>query len=796
MATGQRAGAPEDVEQVLDTLQRQGLFERPGASPQAAWASPGEVQRSGTRLTGMVIAAWVLVVALGAGGYVGWQRWIEHRHQRAAELVGEAKAAAFKADYAALVDAERMLRLAREQHPKSQDVPRYELFVHMQRVLENGSRDLSALRAAVSRAGGRIADDPYLVAAQALLSALSGEEKQADAQLDKLLAGAAGQDGALWYLVGRIEHRLGRPQAREHLQAALDIDANLVGASLALAELHHEAAETDKAMALLDGVLARDKEHLRARLFKLYLNANKIDPGIGLGTLESVKGLTKGGAPTDAVLAALSRARLLLRQDKLKEAGDAVRDAITAGASEPRLLSLVAQEALSTGRLALAQRAASQAVAAAQGAGSYRLLLARVLLERRDGARALTVLESLPADDTRTTLMRARAALLSGDAKRMQEAQGQLDALPEPGPEAKALKLRLRLKLEPSEALLRTAKRLAQQSPKDPHAALAYGEAALMMREPRQATKALQRLTQLSPEDAHAFFMLGRAQRMAAKPDGAEASLRRALELSPAHTDAIVALGGLLLDTGKFEDADTLYQELVTRGGGTVHGRLGRVESLIGLGRLDEAKEQYEVVAKQHAEAPAVRQTGARLWLALGKPRRAIELLRPLTEGQGRSAAILALYGDVLYAANQVNVAAAAYEQALALDSGLPGALIGRAQIHLRAERPKDALALLEEARERLQERLRGPEVHARMLTLMGHAHLQRDRSGDLETARRHLERAVELPGVPSDAYFFLGESLGGKLTPEAAPAYQRYLELAPKGRYAARARRALGPLL
>jgi tetratricopeptide (TPR) repeat protein len=153
------------------------------------------------------------------------------------------------------------------------------------------------------------------------------------------------------------------------------------------------------------------------------------------------------------------------------------------------------------------------------------------------------------------------------------------------------------------------------------------------------------------------------------------------------------------------------------------------------------------------------------------------------------------LYGDALYAADQVNPAAGAYDAALAVDGDLPEALLGRAEVHLRAERAQEALELLEKAKTALQTRLRAPEMRARMLTLYGHAYVQRNKRGDLEAARDALRKALQM-NPPSEAYFWLGEAVAGKITPEAAAALKHYLEIEPNGYYAARAKRSLGPML
>jgi tetratricopeptide (TPR) repeat protein len=216
----------------------------------------------------------------------------------------------------------------------------------------------------------------------------------------------------------------------------------------------------------------------------------------------------------------------------------------------------------------------------------------------------------------------------------------------------------------------------------------------------------------------------------------------------------------------------------------------------MGLGKIEDAQVQLQGIPEDMRDGRAVRETGARLALARHKPGQALTLLRPLAEAEGVRPATLALYADALYAADQVNASAQAYESALEQDGTLPEALIGRARVHLRAERPGDALELLEDARDALKTRLRGPDVHARMLTFLGHAYIQREKRGDLDRARSVLLKALELPGAPVEAHFWLGEASGGRRTPEAAAAFKAYLDAEPNGHYADRAKRALGPML
>jgi tetratricopeptide (TPR) repeat protein len=795
---GATADLADDPARLLESLRERGIFEADDdASPVPVWTQASEVPRTGTRLGRTLLGVWLGSLLLLGAGYLGWQQWIAHRHGAAAELVAEAKAAAFESDHARLVDAERLLRQARDNHPRSRQVPTGELFVHAQRVLENGSRDLSSLRAAVNRAERLGADAAHLSVARAVLAVYSGAPGEAQALLAKAIPAAKGEP-MLLYVVGRLQQRLGAAeQAGAHLRAAAAAAPDLIAASLALAELHHERREPQEALARLDAVLQQRPRHLRAQLWRAFLTADEQDPSQALRAIDAHTKHAREGAAVDRILWALSRARVLRRSGQHDKAGEALREAAAAGASEPRMLALVATDARRAGQLGVAQQAASQALAAAPESTAYRALLASILLERSDGERALRLLAELPQDEPALIAMRARAALLTGDEQALRAAlqaiEASSDAKTADGERA-ALRLRVRAALEPKADLLQEARALLRRAPADPDALRATGEVALALREPDEAVRAFNQLAKLMAQDAEAHYLLGRAQRMAADAKGAEKALRRALELSPGYVGALSALGGLLLDSGKYEEADALYQQLSAHD--ALQGRLGRAEALIALGRLDDAQVQVSGVPEAQRQSAPARETAARLALAQRKPGEALSLLRPLIEGEGRKAAALALYGDALYAADQVNTAAGAYDSALEIDSALPEALLGRANVHLRAERAGDALDLLERARSALESRLRAPEVRARMLALLGHAYVQREKRGDADRARDALRQAVRLPNPPAEAYFFLGESLGGKRTTEAADAFKRYLELAPQGDYADRARRALGPLL
>jgi tetratricopeptide (TPR) repeat protein len=284
---------------------------------------------------------------------------------------------------------------------------------------------------------------------------------------------------------------------------------------------------------------------------------------------------------------------------------------------------------------------------------------------------------------------------------------------------------------------------------------------------------------------------------MAGRGGEAEQALGRAVELEPNHTEAAMALGFLLLDRGKYEKADALYQRLAERSALTagestlVVGRLGRAEALVGAGKLDEAQAQLDAIADKAESLGTYRVAAGRLALARGDAEDAVATLRPVASEDEANPGVIALFGDALYEAGKVREASAQYERALEKDSTYPEALLGEMRVHVRAEKPKDALAFVEDMEEQLERRIRPPRLLAELRTLEGRAHLQRGRRNEDE-ARAALRAATEIDAVPGEAWFFLGEALSGENAPEARAAYERYLELEPEGPYAKRAQRAI----
>lgn len=782
---------PPDAEQVLSLVQKLGLFEDPSSQP-SAWATRAEVEAPGQRVRGALLWLWGSSLLLCVGGYFGWAQFVEHRHEAAASMVAQARVLMALGDHAALVDAERLLRMAREQHPASLAVPEEALFVQLQRVLDDGERDTAALRSNYARAQASHVQGTSLALANLLLA----DSTTRDRALAQVLSEAKG-DARTLYLAGRVEERMGLDTAAAHFEAAAAADVKLIPAQLALAERAYERGERAAALRTLDAAVAAAPNQLRVRLFRMLVAADDVEPDKLRQDLNGLAEPLRKGNSIDQALAALVRARLARRSAAPAAAQKAIDAAAMSGVEDARVLGWLAEEALAIGNSLLAQQLASRALSLAPERMRSRRLLARILVERGAGQQAFVLLSSLPAADAEVQAWKARAALLSNDPELLRAA---LAGLPAPsGKKADAdvqraaLRLRIETQLDPSKSVLDRARSLAHAAPTDPDALLALAEAALAMRDAKLAQHALKQRALLLPEDVQAQTLLGRSLRMGGDSDGAEAAFRRALSLRPGYVEAQAALAALLLDRGQFEQADAMYRELALRDETALSGRLGRVEALLGQGKLADAQVQLEAAPEAERATAAYREIAAKLALTRGEVAQALKLLGPLSEELPKRASLRTLHADALLAAAQLSAAGDELDAALALDPELPEALLGRAELQLRSNKTKDALTTLAKAESALRERLRPPQLTVRRLSLLGRTLLERKKRGDAAAAVRALREASEQAGAPADTYFFLGEALSAdKDKAGAQTAYRRYIELAPNGAYRQRAQRML----
>lgn len=144
---------------------------------------------------------------------------------------------------------------------------------------------------------------------------------------------------------------------------------------------------------------------------------------------------------------------------------------------------------------------------------------------------------------------------------------------------------------------------------------------------------------------------------------------------------------------------------------------------------------------------------------------------------------------DTLYARGHSGVAASYYRRALELDPDYAPALVGIGQSLLRAKKYSEAMRNATRALQFARGVDARPGLEATAIYQLGRVHYER---GERDSARRLFRQSISLPGTPAEAWFYLGEALSSDNSPAARDAYEKYLELVPKGHFADRARRAI----
>ena len=148
----------------------------------------------------------------------------------------------------------------------------------------------------------------------------------------------------------------------------------------------------------------------------------------------------------------------------------------------------------------------------------------------------------------------------------------------------------------------------------------------------------------------------------------------------------------------------------------------------------------------------------------------------------------IADYADGLVGAEQTNEALSQYNRVLDRAPRHARALVGYSGLLLRAEKHAKAVSIGKRALKAAPRNDRA--LVAQAYLAIGRGYLGQ---GQRARARRYLDRAVKIEQAPPAAWFYLGEALAGRRSKSARAAYQHYLEAAPAGPLADRARRAIG---
>ncbi|MCB9709402.1 MAG: tetratricopeptide repeat protein [Myxococcales bacterium] len=773
--------------------------------PRSDVAAPPR-QRRGARPAGHGLGVWItlfVLVALGVGGYFGWMHWQNQNYEKAVAIVGRARTLALRGDAPSLRKAETELRHAMKLS-SGQLAPSGNLllFVQMQRALEEGYYDINALRLTVRTLGPKAATAPYRDASLAVIYALAPDGATAQRYLSRVLDYTA-TDPALAYVVGRLKQRAGDLETETFLRLAAGGAERFSAAELAFVPLFLDRGAVAVAEQIPARVLASYPGHLRAWLWSLLVRARDVEPQEVLAAIERESGRLSEAAPTDRFLAELIRIRMHAVGDDRKSALLAMDRAAAIRLDDPILMALLATWEQRLGTLDKAEHTINQALKFSPENASLKRRLLEIRVQQGKPLDEFDATMPAGFDSVESARLRTHAALLTRTLRDLERVGVALDGFAPAdvaeAAEVRALKVRVEVALgQPPQPLLQQAQGLVEQFPKSQEAATSLLEAALAANDPQAANRGIGMLQNLAPDDALTHFLRARVLLGAGQFEDAERAVRKSLELLPGYEPARVLLAEILIDGGRFEEADRWLneggKEDVSSGRLTLDAALNRVRVALGLKQFDRARQIVDLLTPEQRSVERVRLASAKIALAEGKVPEGLAEITPLAEAPEAGAPLLAVYGDLLLASGWMGRAAAAYRRALEKRANLPEALLGQAEVELRATRSTSALAMLARAETALAGQMRPEAMRARLWMLKGRAYLLQG-PAKLSDATSLLRRATQSQAAPAESFFWFGEALSSQSSAQAADAYKRYLELDPSGSYVERAKQAIGAL-
>ena len=788
----------------------------------------GERSRRGVAL---LLTALVAVIAVGVASGLLVREWrmrarVAKRHELARQKLASGNYPGFQA-------AELLYRqiLAERDDPQARAL---RARVLAQMAFEFGDSSELAQRAVAS-----LSDDPAAPCADRRAGCQDAAEARvylamAKGELDRAarLAQALRRkipDAASAYLVGRAELLLERPDsATDALRSAADGDVHnplwLHGLGLAEAAAHRD----DRAIEAYRRALGDNANHIATIVDRALLQVSRgVDRDAARGALEGVVGKLVGdSSPGQLARAFLGLAELELQKGDVTAARRDLAQAAAKRRDGDALLSEELSQAFADAyMLDEAEREAKRAVAAA-GRLTPRLTLAEVALRRAQPLKALAVIEEAGTSRPEALVMRALASLMLG---RKESARLDAEAALRVQPDlvsAKVALARVEIADGHPERAQKALDAIERTSQKTAEVASALGLVYVAEKTPDRARFWFKEALKRDPLDVEARLSLARLYHDAGQFEAAREELKQVLATNAAYAPARRELALLALDDG---DAVAARDELDALLGSDDNVDLetvmnaARAHLLLGDGAgAEERVQRAQRLNSAPQAAEELLDLSARALLVQHKPTDAAVMLRKAVPN--------ALRGETLALLMEAYLDMDQPERALEVVRIAPlraktGVELLVARARLQVERGRDSVA--EGFAQEALTRMRGPRapraLKAEAYTVLGRAQYEQGtfkpalRSLKLATdldprtarawyylglvdqdlkrlpdAKTALEAAVKADPLFSEAYYYLGRLRATLGDPTAKEAYQKYLEVDPKGIYAVEVRQAI----
>lgn len=494
---------------------------------------------------------------------------------------------------------------------------------------------------------------------------------------------------------------IGRPKALLDAASRHELSIPQRNLNVAMARAYNELQQPQRALALLQPIVARHPDLTEARLAvaEALAREGKLDPALSQIATAIEKDRRSAQAP-------LMKGRLLEALGEFSKAEVAYELALkrmvpaTSLSARAMALAGLTRSELAQGKIAQASKSEALLAKVVPNAPATRLLAARLKLIHGHDLGGISDLERLVADvpgDVKARLILGAAQLSQGE---LQQAQQNLEEVVRATPynvEARKLLASVRLKLNrPNEALRVLTPALGEQSI-DPQLLALFGTAAKRSSDPGEALKALEDAVKAHPADRSLRLNLAQADLLAGRS-------RQALELLGGMNEsgsADIRRDGLLIlamNAVKGPIAAAAVTEKLLRGH-PKNVRLLDVTANFFASQGDLARAR-SLLDRALVVAPHDRLTElglARLNLASGNPAAAAGLLHRVLDADPKNMAVRVALASALVREHSF----AAAEHLLKSSPGaksdpeLPLALAG---VYLANSKPKQANAALDRA--------------------------------------------------------------------------------------------------